>query len=82
MDPLTTTFDPATCIWTCDAHGRTTTDVADEFCRTYWQGPRRRMRRHLGPGAQFRLADGVASYRVVAIPATTTRPAMWGVVRE
>lgn len=81
MNSLTHTSDPAICVWTCEAHGRTVTDAANEFCRTYWQEPRT-LKRHLGPGFQFRLVDGVASYRVVSIPATADRPALYGVIRS
>lgn len=51
-----------TILYQVDAYHQTAESVADEFCRSYWQEPRKRTR--IDADGTFKLRQGFATYRV------------------
>ena len=51
-----------TTMFQTDAYNRTAESVADEFCRSYWQEPRKRSK--LDSEGRFKLRGGLATYQV------------------
>lgn len=77
---MITTATAVDCIWTCEARNLAPEDAANEFSRSYWQEPRRR--RRMDADGRFQMYGEWATYRVVAIPATSPHAALYGIVRE